>query len=149
MPKFNYRMQGILNVKVKMEDQAKTEYSFAQMRYNEEEEKLQALILRRVGYEQRARQLRADGQKLVPLEMEEMRRAVESMKVLIRAQMMELKRAEKDLNAARFKLQEAMQERKMHEKLREKALDAFKEELAYEESKEIDGLVSYTYGAGS
>lgn len=146
MPKFNYRMQGILNVKMKMEDQAKMEYSFAQMRYNEEEEKLQALIMKRVGYEQRARQLRAGGNKLVPLEMEEMRRAVESMKVLIRAQMMELKRAEKELNAARFKYMEATQERKMHEKLREKALEAFKEELAYEENKEIDGLVSYTYG---
>ena len=64
----------------------------------------------------------------------------------IRSQMMEVKKAEKAVDAARLKLQEAMQERKMHERLREKAFDVFLEELALAESKEIDGLVSYTHG---
>jgi flagellar FliJ protein len=139
-------MQGILNVKIKMEDQAKTEYGIAQMRYNTEQEKLAELAGRRGAYEQQSRALRASGKTLDPREMEATRKAIEVMKVLIRNQMMEVKRAEKDLDAARFKLREAMQERKMHEKLREKALEEFKEELLYEESKEIDGLVSYTYG---
>ena len=37
-------------------------------------------------------------------------------------------------------------ERKTHEKLREKAFEQFKEELKQGESKEIDELVSFTYG---
>ena len=38
-----------------------------------------------------------------------------------------------------------MVERKTQEKLREKAFEEFKQELAYAEGKEIDELVSYTY----
>ena len=36
-------------------------------------------------------------------------------------------------------------ERKTYEKLREKKFEEFKMELAYEEKKEVDELVSYTY----
>ena len=42
-----------------------------------------------------------------------------------------------------------MVERKTHEKLREKQFEQFKEELAYEENKVVDGLVSYTYQKGT
>ena len=38
-----------------------------------------------------------------------------------------------------------MKERKTHENLKEKAFEAFKEELAAEEGKMTDELVSYTY----
>jgi len=72
-------------------------------------------------------------------------KAVEAMKVLIRAQMLEVRRAEKDVEAARRRLHEAMQERKIHEKLREHAFEAFVEELEKEESKSVDELVSYSY----
>ena len=146
MPRFNYRMQGILNIKYKMEEQAKTEFGLAQMRLNEEEEKLNNLVIRRAGYEQQARALRTGG-TLKPLEMEEARRAIEIMKVMIRTQMMEVKKAEKAVDAARMKLQEAMQERKMHEKLKEKQFEMFKEELAAEEMKEVDQVVSYQYSS--
>ena len=79
-------------------------------------------------------------------ELETNRKAVEAMKVLIRAQMLEVRRAEKDVEAARRRLQEAMQERKIHEKLREHAFEEFKQELEYEENKAVDELVSYSYG---
>ena len=38
-----------------------------------------------------------------------------------------------------------MIERKTYEKLREKKMDEFKQELLLEEKKEIDELVSYTF----
>ena len=41
-----------------------------------------------------------------------------------------------------------MQERKVQEKLREKAFEEFKQELAEAETKDIDELVSYTYNKG-
>ena len=146
MAKFTFRMQGILNIKEKLEDQAKNEFGLANRKLMEEEDKLRALVVRRAEYEQGARQLRMEGKPLRPLELEEQRRSIETMKVLIRAQMMEVKRAEKDVDFARAKLNEAMQERKMYEKLREKAFEEFKAEIAYEENKAVDQLVSYTYG---
>ena len=144
MAKFNYRMQSILDLKVKLEDQERTAYWLAAMRLREEEEKLQALALRRAGYERVGREMRAGGTIDVK-ELEANRKAVEAMKVLIRAQMLEVRRAEKDVEAARRRLQEAMQERKIHEKLREHAFEAFVEELEKEESKAVDELVSYSY----
>ena len=38
-----------------------------------------------------------------------------------------------------------MQERKIHEKLKEKAFEEFLQELAIEERKELDELVSFKY----
>ena len=50
-----------------------------------------------------------------------------------------------DENRARESLNEVMKERKIYEKLREKAFEDFLMELNEEEKKEIDELVSYTY----
>ena len=59
--------------------------------------------------------------------------------------MMEVHKAELQLEDARRALNEVMQERKVQEKLREKAFEQFKRELAMQENKEIDELVSYTF----
>ena len=58
---------------------------------------------------------------------------------------MEVHKAELQLEDARRALNEVMQERKVQEKLREKAFEQFKRELAMQENKEIDELVSYTF----
>ena len=68
-----------------------------------------------------------------------------AMKTLVRRQMMEVHKAELLLEVARRALNEVMQERKVQEKLREKAFEQFKRELAMQENKEIDELVSYTF----
>ena len=68
------------------------------------------------------------------------------MKSKQRTQMMNVHAAEKNLEIARTELNRIMIERKTHEKLREKAFEEFKQELEHAESKEIDELVSYTYG---
>ena len=47
MAKFVYKMQNILNIKMRLETQAKTEFSQASARLDEEEDKLRSLILRR------------------------------------------------------------------------------------------------------
>ena len=67
------------------------------------------------------------------------------MKSLIRDQIIQVHAAEKNLELARKRLNAVMVERKSHEKLREKAFEQFKLELAAEEAKEIDQLVSFTY----
>ena len=143
MAKFRYRMQNILDVKMKLESQAKIAYGIANQKYLEEQKKLQEIMLRRASYE---RILKESMMGTIDVRQVSHARAdVNTMKTLMRRQMMEVHKAEMQLEDARKKLNEVMMERKTHEKLKEKAFDQFKEELKAEESKEIDQLVSYTY----
>lgn len=143
MAKFTYRMQNILDIKIKMENQAKLAYGIANRRLSEEQEKLQQIFLQKASYEHRARELVSGTLKVQ--EIRECRKAIDVMKVRQRAQMMNVHAAEKNAEQARAELNRLMVERKTQEKLREKAFEEFKQELAYAEGKEIDELVSYTY----
>ena len=144
MAKFRYRMQSILNIKYQFETQAKMEVGRAQMRLNEEQDKLQGLIDRKEAYLEEGRRMRGDA--LNVNDLRDNRNAVLIMDELIAVQRFEVKRAEAALEAARAKLTEIMQERKMHEKLKEKALVQFLEEEKAAEAKVVDELTSYTYG---
>ena len=60
MAKFIYRMQNILNLKTKLEEQQKMEFAAARKRLDEEEEKLNLLFRRKANYEEEGRWLRED-----------------------------------------------------------------------------------------
>ena len=145
MAKFRYRMQNILDIKLKLESQAKIAYGIAEQEYRTQQQKLQELMVRRMRYEKQLKELMNGVMDI--REINHAKSAVDSMKVLVRRQMMEVHRTEKALEKARNELNEIMQDRKMHEKLREKAFAEFQQELLAEEGKAIDGLVSYTYNA--
>jgi flagellar FliJ protein len=136
-------MQSILNLKYKLEEQQRTAFGLASRRLAEENEKLQQLMLRRLNYEKRAGELAIGSINLKKIK--ENKRAIDTMKSLIRDQIMQVHVAEKQLELERKRLQEVMVERKAQEKLREKAFDEFKLEVAAQEGKEIDQLVSFTY----
>ena len=53
-------MQNILDVKTKLETQAKNEYAVANQKYLSEQEKLSQLVLRRVDYEENLKKLLSD-----------------------------------------------------------------------------------------
>jgi flagellar FliJ protein len=143
MAKFIYRMQNILNIKMRLETQAKTEYAEASARLSEEEDKMRALLVRRRQYENEAKKCASE--KLNILEMRKNSEYVEVIKEMMKQQAVRIRIAQKNLDAARSKLNLAMQERKVHEKLKEKAFDEFKLELNSQEKKEIDELVSFNY----
>lgn len=143
MAKFVYRMQSILDIKYKLEEQEKTAYGIAAQKLQEENKKLQQLMLRRMEYEKRAKELAVG--KIDVRAINENKHAIDTMKSLIRDQIMQVHVAEKQVELARKRLQAVMVERKAHEKLREKAFEQFQAELAAEEAKEIDQLVSFTY----
>ncbi len=144
MSKFVYRMQSILEVKKKLEEQARNDFAAARVRLTEEEEKLQILLDRKEAYEQKGRELRESA--LNVMEIIENKEAILRMDEFATQQRLEVKRAEDLLEEARVALQNAMQESKTQEKLREKAFEAFVKEENAKEAKEIDELVSYTYG---
>lgn len=144
MSKFVYRMQSILEVKKKLEEQARNDFAAARVRLTEEEEKLQILLDRKEAYEQKGRELRESA--LNVMEIIENKEAILRMDEFAAQQRLAVKRAEDLLEEARVALRNAMQESKTQEKLREKAFEAFVKEENAKEAKEIDELVSYTYG---
>ncbi|MCI5492846.1 MAG: flagellar export protein FliJ [Lachnospiraceae bacterium] len=147
MAKFVYTMQNILNIKQKLENQAKIAYGQANAKLLEEQRKLQEILVRKARYEERARELVSGSIHI--REIRENKQAIDAMKSAMRAQLLQVQSAERAVEDARRKLNDVMVERKTHEKLREKQFEQFKEELAYEENKVVDGLVSYTYQKGT
>jgi len=137
-------MQNILNIKVKLEEQVRMDFGLAMLRLNQEEEKMAALKRRKAGYEQLARDCLKD--RLQVREMRENKEAILRMDEYIDLQRFAIHRAEKKVEEERARLQEAMQERKIQEKLRENAFEVFVGEEKAKESREIDELTSYTYG---
>ncbi len=144
MAKFIYRMQSILDIKEKMEEQAKNEFASARMHLDEEEEKLNILIKRKEGYEEQGRELQKSG--LNVLDIISNRDAIARMQEFIEIQKKAVIAAQAKLEDARIRLQTAMQESKIQAKLKEKAFEEFMKEENAREFKEVDELTSYTYG---
>lgn len=144
MAVFRYKMQSILDIKLKMETQAKQEFAQAKLILDREEEKLEALYARKREYEERAKDL-LNG-KLDLQEISDNNVAILRTDEFIVEQKKRVSKAEQLLEKARVKLQEVMQERKVQETLKEKAFEAFLQEEKQQESKEIDQLTSYKYG---
>lgn len=144
MARFRYRMQNILNVKEKLETQARNDFAVAAAKLAEEEEKLEDLKHRRDGYEQLLKDLYS--RELDLQKIKETRDAIDIMKYSIELQIINVKQAEKELDIQRERLKEAMQERKTHDKLKERQFEEFLKEEAAKESKEIDELVSFRHG---
>ena len=144
MAKFRYSMQSILNIKTKMETQAKQEFSTAKYALDKEVEKLENLKKRKSDYEEEAHMLLQGTLKV--RDIEDNKNAILMMDQYIAEQKRQVKKAQDELERAREKLAEVMKERKMHETLREKAFENFLQEENRQEGKSIDELTSYTYG---
>lgn len=144
MAVFRYKMQSILDIKLKMETQAKQEFAHAKLVLDREEEKLEALRARKKDYEEYAKELLKG--KLDLQEISDNNVAILRTEEYILEQEKRVEKAEQLLEKARAKLQEVMQERKVQETLKEKAFEAFLQEEKQQESKEIDQLTSYKYG---
>ena len=147
MAKFVYRMQSLLDIQYQLESQAKMEFGRAQMRLNQEEDKLQVLIDRKTAYLEEGRRMRND--RLHIMDLKDNRNAMLIMDDMIETQRGQVALAQKAVDEARRRLQEVMQQRKMHEKLREKAFATFVREENAAEHKAVDELTSYTYGQRS
>ena len=86
MAKFAYRMQSILDIKLKMENQAKIAYGIANKKLTEEQEKLRVILERRAAYEEEAKELVSG--TIDVRKIRENKQAIDVMKSQQRAQMM-------------------------------------------------------------
>ena len=123
MAKFRYSLQNILNIKEKMETQAKQEFGTAQAALNVEIEHLERLKARRREYEEESGGLLQG--KLDLRAIEENKEALLKMDSLVAAQCIRV------------------------DKAKENVFEAFLQEENHAESKAIDELTSYTYGQKS
>ncbi len=143
MARFIYRMQNILDIKYKLEEQAKQNYMEVRARLNAAEEGLRHLEERRWQYMAAYKVLVSD--RLDVLEIEQCKNAIILMEEYISNQQSVIQSIELELEEAVRRMNEAMKDRKIHEKLKENQFELFKQELNKEEEKEIDQLVSYQY----
>ncbi len=144
MARFRYTMQNILNIKEKMETQAKQHFGEAKRSLDLEEEVLAALFEKKEEIERHAVEVLQGELDLHDIEDSQMSRIIIEQKIT--EQKMRVQRAEEALERARAELEEAVKERKTHEKLKEKQFEEFIQEENRAESKTIDELTTYTYG---
>ncbi len=144
MAKFKYKMQNILDVKYKLETQAKSEFADANGRLLNEEKRLNGLKARKQMYELEAKVLMRGNLDMKKIQTN--KRAMIAINEMINRQLAVIESCKKDVEKAREKLNDIMMDRKAHEKLKEKAFEEFKLELNAEESKQVDELVSYKFG---
>lgn len=143
MAKFIFKMESILSIKEKLEEQAKAEYGLEMVKLKEEEHKLVLLGNRKKSFENQLYE--AVNGRLVVLSIKRLEDSVENLKYNMKLQMVVIKRQEERVAKAREKLDDAMKERKIYEKLKEKAFEEFKAEINAQEQKEIDQLVSFRF----
>ena len=142
MGKFKHSMQNILDIKIKLETQAKNEFSEANRAYLIEKEKLEELFKKRAVYEAALKEQLSGSLNISEINI--CKKNINSLKSAIRTQLMNVKKAEDMLEVKRVALNELM---KTHEKLRDKKFEDFQKEEKDNESKEIDQLVSFTYNS--
>ena len=143
MARFIFPLQNILNMKEKLEEQAKNEYSQANMRLHEAEDEEERLRKREQDAEEDLKNILAES--LDVMEIKKKEDAVEILKVYVKEQHLVVIKCARDVEIAREKLNEAMKERKTFEKLREHAFEDFVKEQNLAEQKEVDELVSYRH----
>ncbi len=144
MARFRYKLQNILSIKEKMETQAKQSFADAKRKLDSENETLEALLARKREIERHAVEILKGDLDMHEIEDTQMARIIIDQKIA--EQRMNVSKAETALENARLQLEEAVKERKTHEKLKEKQFDEFIREENRTESKTIDELTTYTYG---
>ncbi len=141
MAVFRFRMQSILDMKAKLEEQAKIEFAQAQQKLSEEQELLEQIIRRKEEYIAYGIELR--NQSINVREILDTENAVDYMEEREKEQRLAVNVAQKAVDAAMKRMMDARMQTRTYEKLKEHAFEEFVQEINKEESKEIDQLNSY------
>ena len=140
MAVYKYKMQGVLDIKEKLETQSKQEFANANLKLMEEEALLEQIRQRKQEYIDEGVQLRL--KVIDPVAIDINKRSVEVMEDNEKAQ-------EREVAVARKKMMDARTETKIYEKLKENDFKEFMIEEGKAESKEIDELNSFRFSEKS
>ena len=146
MHKFRFKLEGVLSVKMRLEEQAKAAFASAMQTLNACEHKRDEAAARVRAYEQKLEEL-VNG----ILNITEITVCKDAIRI-VREDLVEkenaVKRAQNRVEMCRKNLSNAIMERKTIEKLKEKEFEEYIKEYNDEERKQIDELVSYRHNAG-
>ena len=143
MSKFVFRLDNILRLKEKVEEQEKINFGNAQAVLNEAIDLYEELLERKDGAEDNLRNMLNNSASVLDIKQAE--NGVSIIKMYCRTQLMKVRQEEKNVEEARIRLEEAMTQRKIYEKLKENEFERYKQEMQKKEGLEIDELVSYKY----
>ena len=143
MAKFVFNMQGLLNIKEKLEEQSKTEYGKA---LNKLEEEKNILLNLENSKKQNIVNFRESINKGVkPNYTKSINQFISLIDKKIEQQVENVNKAEEVVEQKRLVLLNAMKERKVLEALKEKEKENYFREELKKEQKIIDEIVSYKY----
>lgn len=143
MPKFNFRLQPVLNLKIQIEESLKNELGKATRKLEDEKE-----VLRRIQEEQEEcmKQMNSDSSMGVRIEkLREYSAYLSFLKEKIMLQKENINIAQKNVDKYKEQLVKAMQEREILEKLKEKKYQEFLAELNKSEQRLIDEVISFKF----
>ena len=143
MAKFVFNMQGLLNIKEKLEEQSKTEYGKA---LNKLEKEKNILLNLENSKKQNIVNFRESINKGVkPNYIKNINQFISLIDKKIEEQIENINKAEEIVEQKRLILLNAMKERKVFEALKEKEKENYFREELKKEQKIIDEIVSYKY----
>ncbi len=144
MKGFKFRLESILNIKDKLEQQAKIAYGVEVSNLNNEKKKLEDLY---VSKEENTQKQRENFTGTIDIfSFNQYRNYGTKLDEMIVNQIQAVKAQEIKVEEAREILAEIVKERKALEKLKEKELEQFKKDVQLSEDKLVDELVTYKFG---
>lgn len=143
MAKFIYRMQNILSLYMKLEDEAKIKLALANNQLRQEEERLESIFLDIAQYEDSIRDFK--NKKLDVLELKRCNDAIVVKKMEADNQRKKIQVAQKNVDREMKNLTDIMIDRKTQETLKDREFEEFVREVNEEEKKEVDQIISYQY----
>jgi flagellar FliJ protein len=144
--KFQFRLQGYLDLKEKMEDQRKMEYGQAAAVLEREKQKLTRFEKeRQTSLDTLRVKLQAGGAGFAPDEITRTQGYLDLARNKIARQEEQVRLAAAETEKKRLDLVEAVKDRKTLEKLKDKAREEFLREEQLAEQKIVDEIVSYAY----
>ena len=146
MARFVYKLKNVLNLKERLEEQQKIAFAEAESKRDEEMFKLQSYRKKREDIMESLKE--ASMGNLSVTELRHLNNDVKTTDMLIANQEKAAWKAEEEVERQRTLLADAVKERKIHEKLREKAFENFLKEEEAKEKTSIDELVSARYARG-
>ena len=146
MHKFRFKLEGVLSVKMRLEEQAKAAFASAMQTLNACEQKRDEAAARVRSYEAKLEEL-VNG-VLNITEITVCKDAIRIVREDLTEKENAVKRAQNRVEMCRKNLSNAIMERKTIEKLKEKEFEEYIKEYNDEERKQIDELVSYRHNAG-
>ncbi len=145
MPKFTFKLQALLNVKLQMEDNLKNEMGKAVMKLESEKDILKQINAEIEHYIEEFNLQSGRGTTVVRLR--EFNDYISLLRERYEVQKENVNIAQDNVDKIREELIKAVQEREILEKLKERKYKEYLDEINKQEQKLIDEIVSYKHGS--